>query len=170
MQGNLHSIRSIQPYENDYADLEVIDKAIGDARIVMLGEQDHGDGATFLAKTRLIKYLHEKQGFNVLIFEGDFFALNHGWQVTPADEHQQRSFLYSNIYPYWSKCKECDDLLYDYIPQTYRTNSPLQIAGIDNQLYAGFSRDSLKHYLNSYLSPQQVSFIELTSYQDFFLS
>ena len=74
---NVRQIAAIDPAFQGYSDLEVIADAIGDARIVMLGEQDHGDAPAFLAKTRLIKYLHEKKGFNVLAFESDFFGINY---------------------------------------------------------------------------------------------
>ena len=57
-------VKSILPDNEDYSDLESIGNAIGDSRLVMLGEQDHGDAPTFLAKSRLIKYLHEKKGLN----------------------------------------------------------------------------------------------------------
>ncbi len=42
--------------------------------MVLLGEQHHGDGATFQAKTRLVKYLHEQKGFNVLVWESDVYT------------------------------------------------------------------------------------------------
>src|SRR6476646_1280732 len=66
-------LRSIDPADEDFADLEPLRKVIGDARIVQLGEQSHGDGATFHAKARLIKFLHQKMGFDVLAFESGLY-------------------------------------------------------------------------------------------------
>jgi hypothetical protein len=74
VQGNTVWLSTIDPDSADDSGLEAIGKAIGEARVVMLGEQDNGDAPTYLAKTRIIKYLHEKMGFNVLAFESDFFA------------------------------------------------------------------------------------------------
>src|SRR5689334_16332420 len=72
VQANVAPISFIDPDSTDYSDLEIIGDAIGEARIVMIGEQDHNDGPGYFAKIRLIKYLHEKKGFNVVAFEGDF--------------------------------------------------------------------------------------------------
>jgi len=46
------ALRSINPIDEDFSDLEPLRKTIGDVRIVQLGEQSHGDGATFHAKGR----------------------------------------------------------------------------------------------------------------------
>lgn len=72
-------VATLDATSDDYGDLAAFGQAIGDARVVMLGEQDHGDGPAYQAKTRLVKYLHERKGFTVLAFESDFYGLTTGW-------------------------------------------------------------------------------------------
>jgi erythromycin esterase-like protein len=162
---NAVSISTIEPDSTDYSDLDAIGKAIGNSKIVMLGEQDHGDAPTFLAKTRLIKYLHEKMGFNVAAFESDFFGLNFGFDKLEKTKSNIDSFLIKNIFPIWTSCNTCQNLFYNYIPSTYQTEKPLIITGFDNQLILNFSSKNLVFYLDSLLQSLDIPITRQQNYK-----
>lgn len=58
----------------DFSDLTFIDSLINDKKIVFLGESQHGINDFNILKYRLIRYLHQKHGFNVVIFESGIGA------------------------------------------------------------------------------------------------
>lgn len=167
---NRVDIRTISPDSNDFSDLEAVGNTIGDSRIVMLGEQDHGDAPAFLAKTRLIKYLHEQKGFNVLAFESDFFALNEGWDKLEKQKTKIDPFFLNNIFSIWAKCRECDNLLYDYIPKTYEDKNPLVITGFDSQVHGLYSLANLKIFIDNYLKRKNIIYTSAEKYKIIFLS
>jgi erythromycin esterase len=167
VQSEIKSIPSLRSGNPD--DLLPIREAVGDSRIVMLGEQSHGDGTTFLAKAKLIKYLHEQMGFNVLAFESDFFALTEGWEQASQDSAVICQFFKENLYPIWSYSEECSPLLYEYIPQSYQTAHPLKIAGFDNQMHGRYTADLLKEALDTFLSENRSRYYESEEYKTFFL-
>ncbi|MGH9894114.1 MAG: erythromycin esterase family protein, partial [bacterium] len=67
------TVRSIDPADEDFKDLEPLIKAIGSARVVQLGEPSHGAGSSFAAKARLIKFLHRRMGFDVVAWESGLY-------------------------------------------------------------------------------------------------
>ncbi len=149
IHSNTVPIKSITPDSLDYSDLEGIGNAIGNARIVMLGEQDHGDAPTFLAKTRLIQYLHEKKGFNVIAFESDFFSATCGFENTAKTKHDFLNFYKGNIVPYWTQCDASNPLFTKVIPESFITQNPYIIAGFDNQMFYKYSTSNLSQYIDS---------------------
>jgi len=162
---NAVTVKAISPDSTDDADLKPIGDAIGNAKIVMLGEQDHGDAPTFLAKTRLVKYLHEKKGFNVLAFESDFFALNYGWDRVSKISPVIDTFILKNIFSVWTTCDACTPLLFNYIPATYTTASPLIVTGFDSQQYLNFSYYNLPRILDSTIIAMQLPITREANYR-----
>ena len=80
IEKNTFLIESIDPNEDDFRDLEFLKEILSDKKVLFLGESAHGDGSTFQAKIRLIKFLHEDLNYKLIAFEGatitDFYELN----------------------------------------------------------------------------------------------
>jgi erythromycin esterase-like protein len=54
---------------NGFADMEPLDKVVGDARVVALGEATHGTREFFQLKHRMIEYLATRKGFTIFSIE-----------------------------------------------------------------------------------------------------
>src|SRR6266540_2330035 len=109
--------------------LAAIGRAVGNARIVMLGEPWHGDGGAIRARAGLVRYLHEHLGFDILAFEADFYSLNAGWpRVRGPDD--VAPFARDNVFPFWSASRAAQPL-WEYVALQRSTSRPLGITGFD---------------------------------------
>lgn len=143
-------VRSITPRDRDFSDLEPLRAAIGTRRLVMLGEETHGDGPTFLAKTRLIEFLHERMGFNVLAFESGFYDVHRAWADVASGSDPMQA-IRSSIFHLWTDVEQTQDL-WQYVVANARTNRPLILAGIDSQFTGAMSQEHLVADLNAVVS------------------
>ena len=116
---------------SDLSDLSALDSVASSAKIIMLGEQNHGDGASFIFKTKVVEYLHKYHGYNVLAFEADFYALELAWQhVHTARDIAE--YVRPQIYSFWANSKEVTPL-WHFIEAQFTCDAPLIVAGIDSR-------------------------------------
>ena len=135
-------LRSIAPDDVDFKDLEPLRTTLKGVRVVLLGEQSHGDGNTFLAKTRLIRFLHEQMGFDVLVFESGLYDCAKAWDLRDPSR---------GIFRIWSASKEVQPLL-DYLGARAKSERPLELAGTDCQLTGPASKEFLVQDLAAFLN------------------
>jgi len=131
---NAHPIRSLGA--SDFSDLRFLAPLLKDKRIVQLGESSHGVAEFNLAKVRLVRFLHEDLGYDVIAFESSF---------ADCDRTQRRSAALSAeelmrgcLSGVWRTAEVLP--LLEYVKATQRTDRPLAIAGFDIQFFRAESR------------------------------
>ncbi len=125
---NHHVVRSLTASRGD--DLTFLGPILAGKRLVQLGESGHGVREFNQAKLRLIRYLHEEQGFDVLAFESGLFEC---W-AADRDAAQAAALATMNrcIFGVW-RTEEVRQL-FEYVRATRATARPLRLAGFDVQM------------------------------------
>lgn len=124
-------IRTLDPGDTDFADLQPLKPLLNNIRVVLLGEAHHGDGSDFLAKSRLIRFLHAEMGFDVLAFESGLYDMWRADREITAGRDPMLSFG-QGAYWMWARSRQLEPLV-AYVAETARTSRPLVLAGFDLQ-------------------------------------
>jgi erythromycin esterase len=117
----------IHDLESDnFSDLSFLHDVLKGKRIVMLGESGHGVAEFNILKTRLIKFLHEHLGFEVIAFESgiaECAAMQIKKEKVTAD-----SMMKNSLFHIWHTKQNLE--LFEYLKNT----DSLILTGIDVQL------------------------------------
>lgn len=127
---NAKPIRSLGA--SDFSDLRFLAPLLRTKRIVQLGESGHGVAEFSLAKVRLIKYLHEELGYDVIAFESSLFECDRAQRAIATLTADQ--LMRSCIFGVWHAAEVRP--LFEYIKSTQETARPLFLAGFDSQTSA----------------------------------
>lgn len=69
LRNNQETLQEIRRNAIEIDNYDFLDSYVSDKQIVLLGESNHGIGDYFREKIKIIKYLHEHHGFNIVVFE-----------------------------------------------------------------------------------------------------
>lgn len=141
--------------ETDYSnnDFSKLDSILGDKKIIMLGESMHSDGSTFIMKSKLIKYLHKKFGYDVVLFEAGLY------DMARLNNAESKIKPTNFLYPFWGDVEETNDL-WSYFDK----HKSISLGGFDIQ-YTGNLSDSLRGVaLRDYLKKCGININEYSSF------
>jgi len=133
MLANHETVRSLTSEE--FCDLEFLAPILEGKTLVQLGESGHGVGEFDQAKVRLIKYLHEELGFDVIAFESSVYECFKAGRE--AGTLSAANVMFNSIFGVWHAEETLE--LFEYIKRTQATDRPLTLAGFDIQIssYSG---------------------------------
>lgn len=113
----------LEKFEN----LSNLKESLKDVEIIALGENTHGLGEVFSAKTEMVKFLHKELGFDLVLFESGYGDGALAWeQLNSLSAKEFTSVFSSNFYYNSEEIKN----LVSYVKSQ---NRKLKIQGFDCQ-------------------------------------
>lgn len=155
LKEHAHPIRSLDLADDDFRDLHTLKERIGDCRVVGLGEQTHADGTCFAAKARLVRFLHQEMGFDVLVFESGLYDCHKAW-LALQEEGDAARLAATGVFKVWSFSEQARPV-FDYLQATTTGKRALWLAGFDCQMTGTASAEQLEGDLKAFfLTPRQL--------------
>lgn len=114
---------------DNFQDLQFLKPLLEGRRVVQLGESSHGVREFNMSKVRLVRFLHQEMGYEVVAFETN---LHDCWQTNRQSMSMTaKNMMRECLYQVW----HAEELvpLFTYIRQQSSTAQPLVLAGFDVQ-------------------------------------
>ncbi|MBP1903983.1 erythromycin esterase [Paenibacillus turicensis] len=138
-------ITSVLTEKNDsYADLMFLKTILKDKRLVSLGEATHGASEYNSVKVRLVKFLHEQLGYNVIAFESNLSDATVAYEE--IDKLTPKQLMENAIYGVWQVEENLP--LFEYIAEQSKSDHPLILTGFDSQV----STDLFINYIEDWFA------------------
>ncbi len=144
--------------------VDALSPVVAGAEIVLLGEPSHGDGGAIQLRSKLVESLADDFGFDVLIFEADFFSIPLGWANVGIGSDLQ-TFAEANIYDFWSRAPAARPL-WEFVDKRKRAGQRIDLAGVDCRLRGAIAKERLIEFLGGALAstglharPQFATFV-----------
>ncbi|WP_106769715.1 erythromycin esterase family protein [Paenibacillus faecalis] len=152
-----------------FQDLQFLKPLLKDKRMVSLGEASHGASEYNSVKVRLVQFLHEEMGFDVIAFESLLGDASVAYAQIGKDKPKET--MNKAIYGVWQV--EENLALFEYIVERSKTDRPLILTGFDVQA----TTEPFKAFGNEWFSSVDPSvgrrfeqaerrFIEVHSFDD----
>lgn len=165
IQHSIVNLGAVHNSDKDFTDFSKLKPILEGVNIVMLGEQSHGEATAYDTKIKLIKYLHQELGFDLLVFESDFYACSKAWQMIENGENV-RDAMGRSIFEIWSTTKDLIPLA-NYLETTKNSDKPLKLLGFDNKLTGKYSATYFIDDLSTYLQKVKPNILETEEWKHF---
>lgn len=138
----IYPLQSVEPGYPETSDLKILDRLIGDSKIVALGEVSHGSGEIYKMKDRVLRYLAAHKNFSIFSLEASMpesYMMN---EYTMNGKGDPKIFL--DKMGFWTWQTEEMLSIINWIKKYNETAlHKVQFAGFD-MLYTGGAAEEIK--------------------------
>lgn len=156
----IYPIKTINPDERDNSDLLILNKLIGNSKIVGLGESTHGSSEIYQLKYRISEYLITHKNFNIFSLEANMpesFLMNQYIQEKKGDP---RSILKGMYFWLW-QTEETLRFVEWLKKYNENYNSKVFFEGFDMQYAKGAVDQIRKVYQENNFPEQEINNLEI---------
>jgi erythromycin esterase len=147
----------------DTAAKDALREAVGNSRVVLLGESSHGAGNEMAWRAAIVELLHRDLGFRHLVMESSFYDCRRAF--AEARGHRDPARLGRECaFDAWAEAREAGPL-WELVTQQMDTAAPLSLWGMDPQLSGDVSswlRDDLERLAQQLLDHHDAALLERT--------
>ena len=135
LKKQIHPLNGFDPNALDNSDLDVLEKIIGDEKVIALGEVTHGSSEIFQMKHRIIKYLNEHKEFDILSMEASMPEAYEVNEYTMEGKGNALELIRGMHFWIW-RTQEVLEMV-EWMKQQNIKGKPIKFTGFDMQFYTG---------------------------------
>ncbi|MGI9581244.1 erythromycin esterase family protein [Chryseobacterium sp. RRHN12] len=157
----IYPIKTFNPDEKDNSDLLILNKLIGNSKIVGLGESTHGSSEIYQMKYRISEYLITNKNFNVFSLEANMpesFLMN---QYIQEEKENPKDILKGMYFWLW-QTEETLNFVEWLKKYNENHDSKVFFDGFDMQYAKGAIDQIRKTYQENQLPEQEINDLETT--------
>lgn len=155
----VHPLQSFDPNFTDYSDLKILEKLIGNSKIVGLGESTHGSSEIYKMKDRISRYLISNSSFNIFALEAnqpESFLMNDYISINKSDPKTILAGMY-----FWIWQTEEFLNFIEWLKQYNENHNPKVIFdGFDMQYASGALLQIKKFFSNQQIPLNEIEELE----------
>ncbi|MGB1207267.1 MAG: erythromycin esterase family protein [Chitinophagales bacterium] len=133
LRKQIYPLQSFEPDFEHTEDLEILDKLVGDARVVALGENSHGSSEIFKMKHRIIKYLTQNKDFDIFSIEANMPEAYEINDYIIEGKKKPKELIKGMRFWTW-KTQEVLSMV-KWMKKQNKTNNKIQFTGFDMQFF-----------------------------------
>ena len=142
---------SSSQYDPSSKSFSFLNDALKDVKVLAIGESSHGFGSMHTLKSDLVKHLHEKLDFDVLIMEAGYGDIGISWYHLKESSPTQ---LINSTVPLNLRSEQMLPL-FEYLKGKKDTEDPLELEGMDPKI-SGLAFKFILMYVVKRLEPKII--------------